>query len=290
MTRRNIHTTTETTQDQTGRVGRRDLLKAGAAGLVVLLAGRAADKAPWASADIEVPTNGHDAADSPNRWAMVIDQSKCIGCEQCLFACAAYNDIAPALRRTRLEADGVNGNQEIYLPIMCQQCQNAPCVDVCPVKANHVRPDGIVTIDSDRCIGCRYCQLACPYDARVFNWETFDGDNPAVPAWGQPEVPRRPRGVVEKCNFCAHRIDRGLAFGLKPGVDQMATPACVVACPTGARVFGDLNDPDSPVSRKLAEHPHYRLREELGTDTRVYYLPPDDPALVEKQTSAGSGK
>jgi Fe-S-cluster-containing dehydrogenase component len=120
--------------------------------------------------------------------------------------------------------------------------------------------------------------MACPYDARSFNWEAFTGENPAVPAWGQPEVPRRPRGVVEKCSFCYQRIDRGLAFGLTPGVDQMATPACVNACPTKARIFGDLNDPNSEVSRVLANHPSYRLREELGTETRVYYLPADGSA------------
>ena len=99
--------------------------------------------------------------------------------------------------------------------------------------------------------------------------------------WGQPDIPRRPRGVVEKCSFCYERIDRGLAFGLTPGVDQMATPACVVACPTKARVFGDLNDPESPASKALANHSAYRLREDLGTDTRVYYLPADEAAIPE---------
>jgi Fe-S-cluster-containing dehydrogenase component len=98
--------------------------------------------------------------------------------------------------------------------------------------------------------------------------------NSAVPTWGEPEVPRRPRGVVEKCSFCAHRIDRGLAAGLMPGVDAAATPACVNACPVGARKFGDLNDPASEVSLQLANHSSYRLREDLGTAPRVYYLPP----------------
>jgi len=105
-------------------------------------------------------------------------------------------------------------------------------------------------------------------------YKAFEGKNPAVPEWGQPEVPRRPRGVAEKCGFCFHRIDRGLANGLKPGVDPEATPACVVVCPVGARHFGDLNDPDSEVSRLLAENSWYRLREDLGTAPRVYYLPP----------------
>jgi len=128
-------------------------------------------------------------------------------------------------------------------------------------------------MDYDRCIGCRYCEVACPYGVRAFNWEEFTGPNPAVPTWGQPEVPRRPRGVVEKCSFCSHRIDRGLALGLTPGVDEEATPACVVACPVGARIFGDLNDPESEISQALENSPFYRLREGLGTASRVYYLP-----------------
>ncbi len=141
------------------------------------------------------------------------------------------------------------------------------------VGATYIRADGIVMMDYDKCIGCRYCEVACPYYGRAFNWEAFKGDNPFVPEWGQPEVERRSRGVVEKCSFCYQRIDRGLAIGLTPGVDQEATPACVVACPVGARVFGDLNDPDSEVSQMIAKYPYYQLRNDLGTGPRVYYLP-----------------
>ncbi|MEW5831174.1 MAG: hypothetical protein AB1846_19960, partial [Chloroflexota bacterium] len=115
-------------------------------------------------------------------------------------------------------------------------------------------------------------------EARAFNWKTFDEPNPAVPQWGEPEVERRPRGVVEKCAFCYQRIDRGLALGLTPGVDAIATPACVVACPTQARIFGDLNDPGSEVSKILKETVTFRLREDLGTGPRVYYIPPKDEA------------
>jgi phenylacetyl-CoA:acceptor oxidoreductase subunit 1 len=128
-------------------------------------------------------------------------------------------------------------------------------------------------MDYDLCIGCRYCQAACPYQARSFNWEAFDGENPVVPEWGEPDVDRRPRGVVEKCSFCYQRIDRGLSIGLTPGVDLAATPACVNACPHGARKFGDLNDPESEVSKLLADNPSYRLKEDMGTGPRVYYLP-----------------
>jgi phenylacetyl-CoA:acceptor oxidoreductase subunit 1 len=127
-------------------------------------------------------------------------------------------------------------------------------------------------MDYDRCIGCRYCEVACPYNARSFNWEEFTGKNPAVPEWGEPEIPRRPRGVVEKCSFCSNRIDRGLSLGLKPGIDPEATPACVNICPTGARTFGDLKDPSSSLYKLLGTRASYRLREDLATFPRVYYL------------------
>jgi Fe-S-cluster-containing dehydrogenase component len=156
----------------------------------------------------------------------------------------------------------------------CQHCQDAPCTRVCPVGATWVRSDGIVMMDYERCIGCRYCQVACPYDVRRFNWLPPVQPNPYVPEWGTPEVKRRPRGVVEKCTFCVQRIDRGLAQGLTPGLDSAATPACVGVCPVGARVFGNANDPQSPVSRYLAEHETFRLREEWGTQPKVHYVNP----------------
>jgi phenylacetyl-CoA:acceptor oxidoreductase subunit 1 len=131
-------------------------------------------------------------------------------------------------------------------------------------------------MDYDRCIGCRYCEVACPYDARKFNWEARTDANPFVPTWGTPEIERRPRGVIEKCTFCIHRIDAGLAKGLTPGVDFEATPACVNICPVGARTFGDLHDPNSPVAQLIAGTATLRLREELGTEPSVYYIPPKE--------------
>jgi len=208
-------------------------------------------------------------------WAMVIDQAKCIGCNYCTEACKASNDVSPSITWTKLyEVDQI-GDKTIYLSVPCMHCEHAPCVSVCPVGASYYRNDGIVMMDYDLCIGCRYCQTACPYQARSFNWEEFTGDNPTVPEWGEPDVERRPRGVVEKCTFCFQKIDRGLAAGLIPGVDPGATPACVNACPKDARIFGDINDPESPVSIALANSHSFRLREELGTGPRVYYLPPD---------------
>ncbi len=250
------------------RISRRDVLKiagvtaAAAASLQVMTQTKASENAPGSTG---------------RQWAMVIDQSKCTGCGYCVMACRAHNDISPDITWNPIFDAGKVGDTKVYLPRPCMQCAKAPCVEVCPVEASYYRSDGIVMMDYERCIGCRYCEVACPYHARSFNWKQFDGPNPAVPEWGEPEVARRPRGVPEKCSFCYQRIDRGLALGLEPGVDPNATPACVVVCPTGARVFGDVNDPNSNVSQLLASNSSYRLREDLGTGPRVYYLPADLP-------------
>jgi phenylacetyl-CoA:acceptor oxidoreductase 27-kDa subunit len=244
------------------KISRRNFVKLSIAGATVITGARIIGRAEA----LETSTTGG------RKWAMVIDQSKCTGCDYCTLACRAHNDVPPTISWNVVTKTGMVGAQDVYTPRPCMHCANAPCVDVCPVKASSYRPDGIVNMDYDRCIGCRYCEIACPYGARSFNWKQFDESNPAVPEWGQPEIARRPRGVVEKCSFCYQRIDRGLANGLTPGVDSDATPACVVVCPVGARVFGDLNDPESQVSKLLRERTSYRLREDLGTSPRVYYL------------------
>jgi phenylacetyl-CoA:acceptor oxidoreductase subunit 1 len=222
-----------------------------------------------------------DGEKGPHQWAMVINQNKCTGCGYCTNACRAHNDVPPDMSWNRVIEAGKIGDRTVYLSRPYMQCEHAPCVEVCPVGASYYRSDGIVMMDYDKCIGCRYCEIACPYGGRAFNWEAFTGPNPAVPTWGQPEIPRRPRGVPEKCSFCYQRIDRGLMLGLKPGIDPDATPACVVACPVGARVFGDLNDPESNVSQLLKDHQYYRLREDLGTNPRVYYLPAQEEVRNE---------
>lgn len=252
-------------------IKRRDFMKLLAAGTGSALVFQVASKARLAQAQSHIKSG----AKGTHSWAMVIDQEKCNGCGYCIEACRASNDIPPDISWTKVYKEEQVGEKTVYLPVPCQHCEHAPCVSVCPVGASYYRDDGIVMMDYDLCIGCRYCQTACPYQARSFNWETFDSDNPAVPEWGEPDIERRPRGVVEKCTFCYQKIDRGLAAGLTPGVDPAATPACVAACPTGARLFGDLNDPESPVSKKLAATHHYRLREELGTGPRIYYISAD---------------
>jgi len=246
-------------------LNRRDFLKLAAVGVAVAAGTRAIQPAEASS----------DGPEGEHKWAMVIDQSKCIGCGYCTLACQAHNDVNPDIQWNVLTQVGELDGKHVFLPRPCMHCEEAPCVEVCPVAATYYRPDGIVMMDYDRCIGCRYCEVACPYQARSFNWKAFDGANPVVPDWGQPEVERRPRGVVEKCSFCYQRVDRGLELGLTPGADPDATPACVVICPVGARIFGDLNDPESKVSQWLEKNSSYRLREDLGTGPRVYYLPAD---------------
>ena len=243
-------------------VNRRDFLKLTAVGVAVAAGTRAVTHTRASSS---TPKGKH-------QWVMVIDQSKCTGCNYCTLACQAHNDINPEIEWNKVLEDGMVGNQKVYVPRPCMHCEKAPCVEVCPVQASYYRDDGLVMMDYERCIGCRYCQVACPYEARSFNWTAFTGENPAVPEWGYPEVERRPRGVPEKCSFCYQRIDRGLAAGLTPGVDPEATPACVGVCPVQARLFGDLNDPESVVSVKLAENHYSRLREDLGTEPRVFYI------------------
>lgn len=247
----------------------------GLAGLAPVAAGLASRLWPRRGPAAELPRGASGDGSSPHRWAMVIDQGACIGCNYCTYGCIAANDVRPDPTTTwnvvNIQAELAGG--KVYLPRPCMHCENPPCVGVCPVKATYRRPDGLVVMDYNRCIGCRYCMVACPYEARHFNWESWTGENPYTPQFGSVEVPRRPRGVVEKCTFCIQRIDRGLALGLTPGVDRQATPACVVECPVEARFFGDLNDPNSKVSQLLATRPHLRLREDLGTSPRVYYLP-----------------
>ena len=262
-------------------LNRRDFLTmaATAAGSVVaaqaLTTGPLSPFADFKPRQIEGEGEGAAPHSGPH-WGMVIDLDRCIGCEYCLRACSATNDVETSRPWNIVMRDETTSGRAFFFSRPCLHCQHAPCVEVCPVKATFVRDDGLVVMDYDRCIGCRYCEVACPYGARKFNWEARHEENPFVPTWGTPEVERRPRGVVEKCTFCIHRIDAGLAHGLTPGVDAEATPACVNICPVDARVFGDLNDPESRVSQTIAANPTLRLREELGTEPSVYYIPPKE--------------
>jgi phenylacetyl-CoA:acceptor oxidoreductase subunit 1 len=223
--------------------------------------------------DVAEEAGGHGPS-GEHHWGMVISLDKCIGCEYCMRACSAVNDVAPDKPWNIVVEEQNSAGNKFFFSRPCLHCANAPCVEVCPVKATYHRGDGLVVMDYERCIGCRYCEVACPYDARKFNWAARDDVNEFIPTWGIAEVERRPRGVVEKCTFCKHRIDDGLNTGLTPGVDPEATPACVNACPVGARVFGDMKNPDSQVSILIKNNPTIELREELGTKPSVLYIPP----------------
>ena len=208
------------------------------------------------------------------RWVMVADLRRCVGCQTCTASCRHANATPPGVQWRRVldvEQGEYPDVHRAFLPVGCMHCADPPCMHVCPTKATKQRADGIVTIDYDLCIGCAYCAVACPYQAR---YKTL---RPTY-AYGAPMANETERhddrrlGVATKCTFCVERIDDGLARGLKPGVDPEATPACVNACITQTLQFGDLDDPASNVSRLVAENRHFRMHEELGTEPGFYYL------------------
>ncbi|MBN1367633.1 MAG: 4Fe-4S dicluster domain-containing protein [Dehalococcoidales bacterium] len=213
------------------------------------------------------------------RWGMVIDIKKCVHCYSCMIACKQEHFLPPGVFWSRLVI-GESGEypqvRKIVYPVLCNQCREAACVDVCPSGASSIRDDGIVTIDPDKCTGCQYCVIACPYQQRTF----FEDDNKEYfPGQGKTELeiigrqlyPMQTKTVI-KCDFCKERIDAGLKKGLKPGVDREATPACVNACMVKARHFGDLDDPDSEVSMLVRGRKGYQLHPEWGTEPNVYYI------------------
>ena len=257
-------------------LSRRDMVKIGGATVGAALLTEIVISGPLSSEAIQgIGAATHNQGSEDHEWHMGIDLSKCIGCYYCVRACQATNNVPNDQMRWNIvfperTANGI----DFFMNRPCQHCQEAPCVRVCPVGATWVRPDGLVAMDYERCIGCRYCQVACPYDVRRFNWGAPTGENQYVPAWGEPEVSRRERGVIEKCTFCSHRIDRALELGLTPGVDQQVTPACVAVCPVNARIFGDIKDPESPISVFLRENQTFRLREDWGTQPKVHYAGP----------------
>lgn len=229
----------------------------------------------WFLAHNDPAAQAHHGAnpDGPY-WSMAIDLEQCIGCRRCVNACQATNDTQDGHLWNILIKDENTFEKPVFLTRPCMHCENAPCVNVCPVQATYHNEDGLVVMDYDRCIGCRYCIVACPYGARVFNWGERDDVNPQVPTWGTPEIERRPRGVAEKCTFCVHRLEAAKERNLTPGVDRAATPACVNICPVEARIFGDLRDPNSPVSQAISGRQSVVLRSEVGTNPRVFYLLP----------------
>lgn len=212
---------------------------------------------------------------------MVIDLKRCIGCQTCTAACKLENFIPAGVVWNRLydyETGKYPGTVRHFVPVPCMQCKTPVCADVCPTKATTQREDGIVVIDYDKCVGCKYCEVGCPYGARqLYEKERFYFEEPIPPEKFPLEL-RAPHqrhrvGAASKCVFCFHRIDDGEKKGLRPGIDWDATPVCVNACPATARYFGDLDDPASEVSQLIKERRGFPLLREIGTDPSVFYLP-----------------
>jgi molybdopterin-containing oxidoreductase family iron-sulfur binding subunit len=212
-------------------------------------------------------------------FGYALNISKCKGVRACVEACVIENNQSrdsqiQYIRVLEMSHGNMDLNQgdhyydaetvprpgKFYLPMQCMQCDNPPCVKACPIEATWTEPDGIIVIDYDWCIGCRYCMAACPYWARRFNW-----NKPTIPKQEINPVTHylgnRPRekGVIEKCTFCVQRTRKG------------RLPACLEACPTGARVFGNLLDPDSDIRYVLENKTVFRLKEELGTEPKFWY-------------------
>ncbi|RME68416.1 MAG: 4Fe-4S dicluster domain-containing protein [Verrucomicrobia bacterium] len=223
------------------------------------------------------------------RYAMVIDLHRCVGCSACDIACKRENNVPHGFAWSNhiIETRGKFPDTKYrYIPTLCNHCDNAPCVANCPTTAMHKDENGLTLHDPDKCIGCRTCQLSCPYNVIYFNEDTphpiRKDREPAIAGCTStaPEVAERagvpipvynperestyagirPRGIIEKCTFCDHRLARG------------EMPACVEACPADARIFGDKNDSTSNVSRALAKYTPRTLRPEMGTEPNVYYI------------------
>ena len=220
-------------------------------------------------------------------WGMAIDLDRCTGCEACVAACHAENNLpvstpdSAAKGRTfhwiRVDRyyEGEFPDVKVkYMPVLCQQCDDAPCEPVCPVHATYQNAEGLNVQVYNRCVGTRYCANNCPYTVRYFNWFEPEWPEP-LQLQHNPDVSVRPSGVIEKCTFCVQRIKRAKLDAThdgRPLADGDVKPACVQSCPAEAMVFGDLNDPSSKVAALARSGRAKRLLEELGTRPKVFYL------------------
>ncbi len=247
-------------------MSRRGFLGVAAAGVAGVMLAPGVRLIEIAQAAPAVPAGTPSAGASPKvRWGMLIDTTKCAsGCTDCVTACNTENGLDPRPTPTsaqwirKVEIKEVKTGRQASVPVMCQHCAEPPCVDVCPTGASFKRADGIVLVDRHSCIGCRYCMMACPYKARSFVHEPLTDQKPEVP---------RGKGCVESCTLCVHRIDAA-------ATPALANTACAEACTKaghGAIVFGDLNNPESEISRRVRELRSTQLRADLRLDPGVRY-------------------
>ncbi|KKM10494.1 hypothetical protein SY88_12400 [Clostridiales bacterium PH28_bin88] len=193
------------------------------------------------------------------RWGLVIDLRRCVGCQSCVVACKVENKTPTGVYWNKVfkwEEGFYPHARMMCQPMACMHCRYPPCVKACPVGASRQLPDGRVIVDAGICIGCRYCMVACPYIARSFVVNPVSG----IPGDAKDTRSEAPRGTVSKCDFCGERIEQGLE------------PACVATCPSRARVFGDLDDPNSEIVRMISTGKAKPLREEAGTGPSVFYI------------------
>lgn len=233
------------------------------------------------------PNQPSSSAHRPYKWEMAIDLDRCTGCEACVVACHAENNIRISGEKEAAEGRAINWIRiERYwegeypdvtvkfMPVLCQQCGDAPCEPVCPVYASYHTPDGLNAQVYNRCIGVRYCGNNCPYTVRQFNW--FDPHwDPPLQEQLNPDVTVRQNGIMEKCTFCVQRIREKKELAEKEGRrvrDGEIVPACVQSCPTSALVFGDRNDPDSQASTLARQDRGFHLLESVGTQPAITYL------------------
>ena len=274
------------------KLSRRDFLKAAGSGAAALVATSGAGMAAASVARTVLANGPHpgDPGAGNQRWVMVIDLARCDGCGECTEACNAMHMVPPGqewIKVYKMQHDALRVTGSHFFPRPCMQCDNPPCVNVCPVGASYKREDGIVLIDQDLCIGCRFCLAACPYSARYFNWAEppHTAQELSQPYSVETNIPHR-RGVAEKCLFCPALTRQG------------QLPACGSACPKGAIYFGDEHEDAVTnglgetyrLSELLAEGGAHRHLEELGTEPRVWYLPPrkiSAPSAEGSESSEG---
>lgn len=247
---------------------RRQTLKGMAKGLAVAGAAAVAGQSAMSALGHHLP--GMEEGHEVNRFVMVIDLSKCDGCEKCTKACQTGHFVPEGQEWIKVYKVEDEFGGEYFLPRPCQMCENPPCRNVCPTGATYKDEYGLTLIDHDRCIGCRYCLAACPYSARYFNWQEPEHTPEELDHEYSPHEPwPHHKGVAEKCMFCVHLRSEG------------KLPYCVGGCPSGALYFGDAAEDGVtnsqgetlPLRKTLSNNSAYRLREDLGTGPSVYYLP-----------------